>query len=144
VRQWRRAISSSPSFRAESQSYRIFDLLLASETEAGLSASGIRQRGGFVGAHRVLSAAAGMAGQTEVAATALQELRRAQPNISLAWIANKMPIMQGSELDRYREAAALAWIRIGLGRRSTNFRRFLSQLISYHPRPFTPAAPDQT
>src|SRR6516164_1801333 len=38
----------------------------------------IRQRVDFVGAHRVLTAA-GMAGDTEVGAAALQELRRAQP-----------------------------------------------------------------
>jgi hypothetical protein len=37
----------------------------------------IRQRGDFVGAHRVLTAAAGMAGETDVAKPALQELRRA-------------------------------------------------------------------
>ena len=41
----------------------------------------------FVGAHRMLTAAAGMAGETEIARAALRELRRAQPNISLAWIA---------------------------------------------------------
>jgi hypothetical protein len=57
-----------------------------------LARESIRQRGDFVGAHRVLTAAAGMAGQTEVATTALQELRHAQPNISLAWIADQMPI----------------------------------------------------
>jgi hypothetical protein len=51
-----------------------------------LSREGIRQRSDFVGAHRVLTAAAGMAGQTDIARVALQELRRAQPNISLAWI----------------------------------------------------------
>ena len=33
-----------------------------------------------------------------------QELRRAQPNISLAWITNEMPIMQGGELEHYLEA----------------------------------------
>ena len=64
----------------------------------------IRQRGDFVGAHRVLTAAAGMAGDNEAAAAALQALRRAQPNISLAWIAAEMPIMQGSELEHYLEA----------------------------------------
>ena len=63
----------------------------------------IRQRVDFVGAHRVLTAA-GMAGDTEVGAAALQELRRAQPNISLAWITNEMPIMQGGELEHYLEA----------------------------------------
>src|SRR5208282_5337269 len=56
-----------------------------------LAREGIRQRADFVGAHRVLTAAAGMAGQAGVATAALQELRRAQPNISLAWIANQMP-----------------------------------------------------
>src|SRR4029077_1090649 len=44
-----------------------------------LSREGIRQRADFVGAHRVLTAAAGMAGHTDIASVALQELRRAQP-----------------------------------------------------------------
>jgi TolB-like protein/cytochrome c-type biogenesis protein CcmH/NrfG len=69
-----------------------------------LARQAIRQRGDFVGAHRVLTAAAGMAGQTEVAAAALQELRRAQPNISLAWIANQLPIKQDAERQHYLEA----------------------------------------
>jgi TolB-like protein len=64
---------------------------------------GIRQRGDFVGAHRVLTAAAGMAGEAALAATALQELRRAQPNISLAWIAHNMPIKQDRDRDHYLE-----------------------------------------
>ena len=57
-----------------------------------LAREAIRQRADFVGAHRVLTAAAGMSGRGEVAKAALQELRRAQPNISLAWIAEHMPI----------------------------------------------------
>jgi tetratricopeptide (TPR) repeat protein len=69
---------------------------------------GIRQRADFVGAHRVLTAAAGMAGQTDVAKVALQELRRAEPNISLGWIAKQMPIQHVSEqkhyLDGFRRA----------------------------------------
>jgi tetratricopeptide (TPR) repeat protein len=69
-----------------------------------LARQAVRQRGDFVGAHRVLTAAAGMAGLTDVAVAALQELRRAQPNISLAWIANEMPIMQSGELEHYLEA----------------------------------------
>ena len=69
-----------------------------------LAREAIRQRSDFSGAHRVLTAAAGMAGQTEVSTAALQELRRAQPNISLAWIASEMPIMQGNELVHYVEA----------------------------------------
>jgi TolB-like protein len=68
-----------------------------------LAREGIRQRSDFVGAHRVLTAAAGMAGKDDVAAAALRELRRAQPNISLAWIANQMPIMQEAERKHYLE-----------------------------------------
>ena len=69
-----------------------------------LARQGIRQRADFVGAHRVLTAAAGMAGETEVAHTALQELRRAQPNISLGWIASEMPIKLDSDREHYLEA----------------------------------------
>jgi TolB-like protein len=68
-----------------------------------LSREGIRQRGDFVGAHRVLTAAAGMAGGADVAKAALQELRRAQPNISLAWIANQMPIKLDADREHYLE-----------------------------------------
>jgi hypothetical protein len=68
-----------------------------------LSRDGLRQRGDFVGAHRVLTAAAGMAGRHEVAHAALQELRRAQPNISLAWIASHMPIQQDADREHYLE-----------------------------------------
>jgi hypothetical protein len=63
----------------------------------------LRQRGDFVGAHRVMTAAAGMTGQRDVAATALRELRRAQPNISLAWIASHMPIRETAEMEHYLE-----------------------------------------
>jgi TolB-like protein/Tfp pilus assembly protein PilF len=68
-----------------------------------LAREGIRQRGDFVGAHRVLTAAAGIAGQNEVAKAALQELRRVQPNISLDWIAKEMPIKQDAERGHYLE-----------------------------------------
>jgi TolB-like protein len=69
-----------------------------------LSREGIRQRGDFVGAHRVLTAAAGMAGEDAVAKLALSALRRAQPNISLAWIANQMPIQRDADREHYLEA----------------------------------------
>jgi TolB-like protein/cytochrome c-type biogenesis protein CcmH/NrfG len=69
-----------------------------------LSREGVRQRSDFVGALRVLTAAAGMAGRAEVAADALRELRRAQPNISLAWIAQQMPIKLDAEREHYLEA----------------------------------------
>ena len=68
-----------------------------------LAREGIRERRDFVGAHRVLTAAAGLAGQAEVATAALQELRRVQPNISLAWVTNQMPIKLDSEREHYLE-----------------------------------------
>jgi tetratricopeptide (TPR) repeat protein len=66
-----------------------------------LAREGIRQRGDFVGAHRVLTAAAGMAGERDLAKDALQELRRAQPGISLAWITEQMPIRLDAEREHY-------------------------------------------
>ncbi len=69
-----------------------------------LAREGIRQRADFVGAHRVLTAAAGMAGQIDIAKAALRGLRRAQPNISLAWIASDMPIQQDAEREHYLQA----------------------------------------
>jgi TolB-like protein/Tfp pilus assembly protein PilF len=68
-----------------------------------LAREGIRQRADFVGAHRVLTAAAGMAGRTDIAKAALRELRRAQPNISLGWIAEQMPIQHKTEREHYLE-----------------------------------------
>ena len=68
-----------------------------------LAREGIRQRGDFVGAHRVMTAAAGMAGQNEIATAALEELRRVQPNISLEWISKEMPIRQDAERKHYLE-----------------------------------------
>ena len=64
----------------------------------------LRQRGDFVGAHRVLTAASAMAGQIDAANSALQDLRRAQPNISLAWISANMPIRHAAEREHYVEA----------------------------------------
>ncbi len=68
-----------------------------------LAHEGIRQRGDFVGAHRVLTAAAAMAGRAEIAKSALRELRRVQPNISLAWLVNQMPIKKNEEREHYLE-----------------------------------------
>src|SRR4029077_4196467 len=67
-----------------------------------LSREGVRQRSDFVSGHRVLTAAAGMAGDTELATQALQELRRAQPDISLAWVATQLPI-RDEERNRFVE-----------------------------------------
>ncbi len=68
-----------------------------------LAHESLRQRSDFVGAHRVLTAAAGMAGDAELARAALAELRRAQPNVSLAWIAENMPIKLVADRDHYLE-----------------------------------------
>jgi tetratricopeptide (TPR) repeat protein len=69
-----------------------------------LARESIRQRFDFAGAHRVFTAAAAMAGEIDLAKTALEELRRTQPNISLAWIASHMPIKLDSEREHYLEA----------------------------------------
>jgi len=69
-----------------------------------LAREAIRQRGDLTGAYRVLTVAAGMSGQTEVATAALQELRRAQPNISLAWIADQLPWKLDADREHYLEA----------------------------------------
>ena len=45
-----------------------------------------------------------MAGQAEIATSALRELRRAQPGISLAWIANSLPWKLDSDREHYLEA----------------------------------------
>jgi hypothetical protein len=44
-----------------------------------------------------------MAGQAEVAAATLRELRRTQPNISLAWIAEQMPFKHDADQEHYME-----------------------------------------
>jgi TolB-like protein/Tfp pilus assembly protein PilF len=78
-----------------------------------LAREAIRQRSDFVGAHRVLTAAAGMVGETETAKVALQELRRAQPNVSLAWITKEMPIQHKAEMQHYLEGFRRAGLEIG-------------------------------
>jgi TolB-like protein/Tfp pilus assembly protein PilF len=72
-----------------------------------LAREGIRQRSDFAGAYRVITAAAGMAGEMELAKAMLQELRRAQPNISLDWMARQLPFRQDERehfLDGLRRA----------------------------------------
>jgi TolB-like protein/Flp pilus assembly protein TadD len=68
-----------------------------------LAQEALRHRGDFVGGHRVLTAAAGMAGKSEVAKVALQELRRAQPNITLAWVASELPMKHLADREHYLE-----------------------------------------
>jgi TolB-like protein/Tfp pilus assembly protein PilF len=68
-----------------------------------LAREGIRQRPDFSAAYRVLTAAAVMAGDRELAQVSLVGLRRAQPNISLAWIAEHLP-MRPSQREFFLEA----------------------------------------
>jgi TolB-like protein/Tfp pilus assembly protein PilF len=63
----------------------------------------IRLRADYAGAHRVMVAAAAMSGQMELAASALQALRRAQPNISCDWIATHVPIRLDADRAHYLE-----------------------------------------
>ena len=75
-----------------------------------LSREAIRQRSDFVGAHRVLTAAAGMAGEADVAKAALKDLQRAQPNISLAWISDHMPIRHDADrITISKDSGAAGW-----------------------------------
>jgi TolB-like protein len=76
-----------------------------------LARDGLRLRADFVGAHRVLTAAAAAAGFDDIASAALAELRRVQPNISLEWIANEMPFKHEKDRDCY----LAGFRRAGLG-----------------------------
>jgi tetratricopeptide (TPR) repeat protein len=69
-----------------------------------LAREGLRQRTDFVGGYRILTAAAAMAGDMDLARSALQELRRTQPNISLAWVESQMLVKDAAERAHYLEA----------------------------------------
>ena len=76
-----------------------------------LARESIRLRGDFVGARRVLTAAAGMAGQHDAARSALQELRRVQPDISLSWVENNMPIKHDADREHFVEGLRRAGLQ---------------------------------
>jgi hypothetical protein len=76
-----------------------------------LSREALRQRSDFVGAHRVLTAAAAMAGQGDVAKAARQELRAAQPNIKLGWIESRMPFERDADREHYLRGFRLAGLK---------------------------------
>jgi len=76
-----------------------------------LARESIRQRSDFVGGHRVLTAAAGMAGKDDVAFAALKELQRAQPNISMVWLANQMPFQHDADRKHYLEGFRRAGLK---------------------------------
>jgi TolB-like protein/cytochrome c-type biogenesis protein CcmH/NrfG len=68
-----------------------------------LAREAVRHRGDLSGAYRVLAVAAGMIGDRTLAATALQELRRTQPNLSLAWITTQLPWRNDADREHYLE-----------------------------------------
>jgi TolB-like protein/cytochrome c-type biogenesis protein CcmH/NrfG len=76
-----------------------------------LAGASIRLRTDHVSGYRMLTAAAAMAGQAEIATAALRELRRLQPNFSLAWIASNLPFKHDADREHYLEA----FRRAGLG-----------------------------
>jgi TolB-like protein len=83
-----------------------------------LAREAIRQRPDIVAAYRVLTVAAVMAGEIELAKASLQDLRRVQPNISLDWITQLVPVMGGErDSEAFRGARELyleAFRRAGL------------------------------
>jgi TolB-like protein/cytochrome c-type biogenesis protein CcmH/NrfG len=76
-----------------------------------LSREALRQRTDFVGAHRVLTAALGMEGGADAAKAALEGLRRAQPNITLAWLANELPFEHEADKAHYVEGFRRAGLK---------------------------------
>ncbi|MET4388769.1 TolB-like protein/cytochrome c-type biogenesis protein CcmH/NrfG [Bradyrhizobium sp. F1.4.3] len=81
------------------------------EDAVQMARESMRQRGDFVGAHRVLTAAAGMLGDPALAASALEGLRRTQPDISLAWITNELPMSRDEDREHYLEGFRRAGMR---------------------------------
>jgi TolB-like protein len=69
-----------------------------------LAGASIRLRADHVSGYRMLAASAAMAGQAEIATAALRELRRGQPDFSLAWIAQNLPYKYQADRDHYLEA----------------------------------------
>ncbi len=61
----------------------------------------VRLRPDFASAYRVLVAAAGMTGRTELATAALEQLRRTHPTISRAWIRSHVPLKLETDLVHY-------------------------------------------
>jgi tetratricopeptide (TPR) repeat protein len=68
-----------------------------------LAREAVRQRPDFPASYRILTAAAGMAGEAEIAKTSLQELRRVQPDLSLEWIKKRVPFRDETGRQHYME-----------------------------------------
>src|SRR5258706_272648 len=68
-----------------------------------LCREGIRQRNDFVPGYRWITAAAGMAGDTELANSMLKEFRRVHPNVSLALVRSWLPVPDPGEREHFLE-----------------------------------------
>jgi tetratricopeptide (TPR) repeat protein len=68
-----------------------------------LARDGIRQRFDFVGAHRVLAAAAGMAGQADLAKSAIEDLRRVHPAVTITWLTRHLLVRHDAEREHFLE-----------------------------------------
>jgi TolB-like protein/cytochrome c-type biogenesis protein CcmH/NrfG len=77
------------------------------EEAINLSRESLRLRSDFVGGHRVLTAAAAMTKQRELATASLKALLRVQPDLSIKWLAGEMPFKGDAERDQY--LAAFRW-----------------------------------
>jgi TolB-like protein/cytochrome c-type biogenesis protein CcmH/NrfG len=73
------------------------------EEAIALAREAVRHRGDLTGAYRVLAVSAGMSGDKGTAEMALAELRRTQPNLSLAWIATQLPWGNDADREHYLE-----------------------------------------
>ncbi|QOG16669.1 MULTISPECIES: winged helix-turn-helix domain-containing protein [Bradyrhizobium] len=76
-----------------------------------LAREAIRYRGDLTGAYRVLAVSAGMIGDSALAESALGELRRTQPGISLHWIATQLPWATEADREHYLEGFRRAGLR---------------------------------
>ncbi|EJN13267.1 putative integral membrane protein [Bradyrhizobium sp. YR681] len=81
------------------------------EASIQLARESMRQRADFVGAHRVLTAAAGMLGDAQLAASALQGLHRTQPGLTLAWLTRELPMQRAEDREHYLEGFRRAGMR---------------------------------
>jgi adenylate cyclase len=63
----------------------------------------VQLRPNFGTAWRTLTAAAGLAGDVELARQSLAECRRLQPDVSIAWIDKYHPLIRTEDRDRYIE-----------------------------------------
>lgn len=81
------------------------------EAAIKLARESMRLRADFVGAHRVLTAAAGMTGDRELAAIALRGLHQVQPNVSLEWIARELPMRRAEDREHYLDGFRRAGLK---------------------------------